>query len=194
MADNIIGVSECVPRKTSLQRNRSNVPSNTPMEHYKRAIAIPLLDSLLSQMKERFSEDQCHAQGLLHLLPSVIKATTTENEPVDSTLESLLHYKGDLPFPRSLGNELRRWNALWHKKGTEIVSDSTGHLPNNLLLTLGACDRDSFPNIHYLLVMDRIHKYFTSIFEKWLETTIFMMWLSNLKHIPSFSLRLSWWR
>ena len=56
LADNIIGVSECVPRKTSLQRNRSNVPSNTPMEHYKRAMAIPLLDSLLGQMKERFSD------------------------------------------------------------------------------------------------------------------------------------------
>ncbi len=148
LADNI-GVSECVPRKTSLQRNRSNVPSNTPMEHYKRAIAIPLLDSLLGQMKERFSEDQRHAQGLLRLLPSVI---ISENEPVDRMLESLQFYEGDLPFPRSLGNELRRWNALWHKKGTENVSGS-GLVPSNLLLTLGACDRDSFPNIHRLLII-----------------------------------------
>ena len=126
------------------------------MEHYKRAIAIPLLDFLLGQMKERFSEDQRQAQGLLHLLPSVITATTSEDEAIESAavLESLLYYKGDLPFPMSLGNELRRWNALWHKKKTEPVSAGlVPHLPDNLLLTLGACDRDSFPNIHYLLVI-----------------------------------------
>ncbi len=32
-----IGVDESVPRKTFLQRNRSNVPSANPTEHYKRA-------------------------------------------------------------------------------------------------------------------------------------------------------------
>ena len=26
-------------------------------------------------------------------------------------------------------------------------------LPNNLLLALGACDEDAFPNIHHLLVI-----------------------------------------
>ena len=35
LADSI-GVSEDFPRKTSLQRNRSNIPSSTPQEHYKR--------------------------------------------------------------------------------------------------------------------------------------------------------------
>ena len=31
--------------------------------------------------------------------------------------------------------------------------------------------------------MDHIHNYFSSVFEKWLETTILMLWLSNLKHV-----------
>ena len=43
-----IGVSETVPRKTSVQRYLSNTPSTFLKEHYKRAVAIPLLDFLIS--------------------------------------------------------------------------------------------------------------------------------------------------
>ena len=41
-----IGSVESVPRKTNLQRNRSNTPtsSRSSIEHYKRSVAIPLLD------------------------------------------------------------------------------------------------------------------------------------------------------
>ena len=42
-----IGVVESTPRKTSLQRNRSNTTGSFPSEHYKPAIAIPVLDSLI---------------------------------------------------------------------------------------------------------------------------------------------------
>ena len=36
-----IGTVECVPRKTSLQRNRSNTRSESPMEHYiQESVAI----------------------------------------------------------------------------------------------------------------------------------------------------------
>ena len=51
-----VGVEESVPRQTNLQRNRSNVPSETPEEHYRRAIAIPLLDSLNAQLKQRLGD------------------------------------------------------------------------------------------------------------------------------------------
>ena len=43
-----IGVNENVPRRTSLQINRSYIPSLSPQEHHKRVVAIPLLDSLLN--------------------------------------------------------------------------------------------------------------------------------------------------
>ncbi len=33
---NKVGVAEFVPRKTSLQRNRSNTPSESPSQHYKK--------------------------------------------------------------------------------------------------------------------------------------------------------------
>ena len=71
LADDI-GVSESVPRKTSLQRYRSNTPSSSPQEHYKRVVAIPLVDSLISQLKDRFTGDSNnHTRALLSLIPSV---------------------------------------------------------------------------------------------------------------------------
>ena len=50
----VVAAAESVPRLTALQRNRSNTPSSSPMEHYKRTVAIPFIDYLCGQMEERF--------------------------------------------------------------------------------------------------------------------------------------------
>ena len=63
LADSI-GVCPSVPRKTSLQRNHTNVPSNSPLEHFKRAVAIPLIDSTLQQLQDRFSSQNSHMKNL----------------------------------------------------------------------------------------------------------------------------------
>ena len=42
-----LGIVEAIPRKTSIQRNRSNIPSSSPIDHYKKSVAIPLLDSMI---------------------------------------------------------------------------------------------------------------------------------------------------
>ena len=54
----------------------------------------------------------------------------------------------DISFPKSLENEERRWKTLW--QSTDRV------LPNNLLLAIGDCDEDAFPNIHQLLVISTV--------------------------------------
>ena len=134
-----------MPRKTSLQRNRTNVPSDSPSQHFKRAIAIPLLDSLLSQMKDRFSDDHCHALKLLVFVPSIVTLPhNLSTESVKQAIESMLLWERDIPFPSSLQNELRRWQVLWQ---------SHTPVPNTFLLALASCDIDSFPNIHSLLVI-----------------------------------------
>ena len=71
LAENV-GSPESIPRKTSLQKNRNNTPSDSPKEYYKRALAIPFLDTLLTQMKERFSSDQEYIHGLFGLIPAII--------------------------------------------------------------------------------------------------------------------------
>ena len=102
-----LGIVEARPRKTSrIQRNRSNIPSCSPIDHYKKSVAIPLLDSLIIQMQDRFSDEDRHARHSLYLVPSIIVNNTLE---LSEATEGMLFWENDLPFPKSLGNELRRW-------------------------------------------------------------------------------------
>ena len=73
-----LGIVEAIPRKTSIQRNRSNTPSSSPIDHYKKSVAIPLLDSLIIQIQDRFSDEDRHARHLLYLVPSIIVNDTLE--------------------------------------------------------------------------------------------------------------------
>ena len=52
-------------------KNRSNTPSDSIEEHYKRTVAIPLLDNLSAQMDQKFNGEDRHARGLLSLVPSL---------------------------------------------------------------------------------------------------------------------------
>ena len=94
-------------------------PLKIHLDHFKRAVAIPLLDSVINELNERFSGEQCHAQGLLCLVPSVWLSTTMN--PLDY-IDDLMKWQGDLPFPKSLPNELRSWQYLWNGKQSELVS------------------------------------------------------------------------
>ena len=73
-----IGATETVPRKTSIQRNRSNTPSSSPQEHYKRVVAIPLVDCFINQLENRFHGDGRHASVLLCLVPSVMLSSKVQ--------------------------------------------------------------------------------------------------------------------
>ena len=71
-----MGVKASSLRKRKLQRNRCNVPSGNPLDHFKKAVAILLLASVINELNERFYGEQRHAQGLLCLVPSVWLSTT----------------------------------------------------------------------------------------------------------------------
>ena len=99
-----LGIVEASPRKTSIQRNCSNIPSCSPIDHYKKSVAIRLLDSLIIIMQDRFSDEDRHARHFLYLVPSIIINNTLE---LSEATEGMLFWENDLPFPKSLGNELR---------------------------------------------------------------------------------------
>ena len=54
MADKV-GCIVSAPRTVGRQQHRSNVSSATPIEHYKRNVAIPFLDHVLPRGNEQFS-------------------------------------------------------------------------------------------------------------------------------------------
>ena len=97
LAENV-GVEEAVPRKTSLQRNRCNVPSESPQDHYEKAVAIPLQDYLLSEMEERFSKEGRHARGLLCPMPSINLTSTLDPFKY---MPDMLKWQCDLTYPQS---------------------------------------------------------------------------------------------
>ena len=42
----------------------TNTPSTSPQEHYKRSVAIPLIDCFINQLESRFHGDRSHAHVL----------------------------------------------------------------------------------------------------------------------------------
>ena len=99
---------------------------------------IPFVDSLIIQMQDRFSDEDRQARHLLYLVPSIIVNDTLE---LSEATEGMLLWENDLPFIKSLGNM-----AIY-------VAVSREETSSNLLLALGACDVDAFPNIHRLLLI-----------------------------------------
>ena len=155
-----IGSVESFPRKANLQQNRSNTPtrsSRSPIEHYKQSVAIPLLDSLLLQMRERSNGGQDNVRALL--CPLLTLLVRSDVDPMES-VDGMLHWQADLPFPKSLRGEVGRWQSVWQskyqefkKQGKESKRARRPYPTTNLLLDLGACDSRLYPNVHRLLLI-----------------------------------------
>ena len=146
--------------------------SSSPIDHYKKTVASPLLDSLIIQMQDRFSDEDHHARHLLCLVPSIIDNKAMQ---LDDEVEGMLVWEKDIPFVKSLGNEESRWKTLWQSTdresgrktfrlsnplemrkvdGKHSGSQQIGSLQTTLiLLVLGVCDEDALPNIYHLLVI-----------------------------------------
>ena len=69
----------------------------------KKTVAVPLLDSLIIQMQDRFFDEDLHARNLLGLLQSIIVYQALQ---LDDEVEGMLFCEKDIPFPKSLGNEV----------------------------------------------------------------------------------------
>ena len=89
-----IGAVITIPRICKYQQHRSNV-------------SISFLDSLLSQMNERFSIENRVVQSLMSLCPSIICKLCTKDS--DDLAKQLLFWEADLPSAAYLKQELVRW-------------------------------------------------------------------------------------
>ena len=101
----------------SLFHTKNNIISynihSSPIDHYKMTVAIPLLDSLIIQMQDRFSDEDRQACQLLCLMLTIIVNKALQ---LDDELEGKLFWEKDIPFLKSIGNEERRWKTLWQSK------------------------------------------------------------------------------
>ena len=87
----------------SLFQTKTNVISynisSSSIDHYKKTIAIPLLDILITQMQDRFSDKDRHDRHLLCLVPSIILNKALQ---LDDEVEGMLFWEKDVPFFNSL--------------------------------------------------------------------------------------------
>ena len=103
--------------------------SSSPIDHYKKTVVIPLLDSLIIQMHDRFSDEDRHARHLLCLVQSIIVKKALQ---LDDEVEGMLFWEKDIQFLKSLsGNEVHRSKTLWRSTDRK--------------LPLGVCNEDAFP-------------------------------------------------
>ena len=66
-----IAKDRCI--QSNQQQHRDNVPAQTPSDYYKRAVAIPLLDHLQSEMKTYFNPtSDAVLSSLFNLLPELV--------------------------------------------------------------------------------------------------------------------------
>ncbi|CAH3023622.1 unnamed protein product [Porites evermanni] len=85
-----------IPRRTNQQQHRDNVPAQTPSDYYKRAVAIPILDHLQSEMKTYFNPtNDAVLSSLFNLLPKLV-AVGDRNPDIQAALEfygnDLIHH------------------------------------------------------------------------------------------------------
>ena len=98
--------------------HRANQPANTPSEYYRRALVIPFLDTLISEMNMHFSN---LTQVASKVVPSII---AEKPEPVENPL-FVQPYIEDLPSPDLVLLELQCWRRKW------CTSKTSQHIYSN---------------------------------------------------------------
>ena len=136
-----IAVEEKFPRIIKRQQHRGNQPATTPEDYYRQSLAIPFLDTLISEMKSRFSPLSSKAVKLLWLVPSNIAEANLSELSLDTTIHM---YKEDLRSPELVSIEMECWKRKW-------VNSEESQRPNTLLTAIQVCDESRFPNIYQLL-------------------------------------------
>ena len=101
------------------------------------------IDSLITQLKERFDgENKRHTQAFFPLYHQSYCHWIQNSQTRTSCFG-----KKNLPTPKSLAGELRRWKHLWSNENPERHNQ---FLPILFMQALASCDADSF---HYLLMI-----------------------------------------
>lgn len=105
-----VGVEITVPRIVQKQIYRSNPPSETAIEYWRRSLIIPYLDSLTLSLNVRFSNEHTPAFALSHLHPSHMLKITLKD--LEKTSKSFIEFYE----MRDISAELDLWYNLWKKK------------------------------------------------------------------------------
>lgn len=137
-----------IPRIAQKQMHRSNVPSSCPKEYYKRNIFIPLLDSIIVDLNDRFSETLCQFLELNFLTPKILCYTDITSVQIKDKIENIFQVFGPIlneektNFTYKLYSEVLQWKT---------ILNNAAEKPSTFEDALVFCDQDICPTIHKLL-------------------------------------------
>ncbi|XP_065572737.1 52 kDa repressor of the inhibitor of the protein kinase-like [Artemia franciscana] len=140
-----------VPKITQRQVHRNNPPHSTPEEYYRRVVIIPMLDSVISDLKSRFSRDRLSSFQLTVLLQSNIVNCT--DYLLQSSVKAISSMYGQLlgltvPSTRAtlILAEVHVWRSRWRR-----VKREGSIFPFSVEETAKECDRNLNPYVSSLL-------------------------------------------
>ncbi|KAH7944465.1 hypothetical protein HPB52_019947 [Rhipicephalus sanguineus] len=107
-----------LPRITGRQMQRSNVPSATPEEYYRRNVYLPLLADFENQLRERFDAHKKVVVGL-NMLPPKFCASASLSD-IDDAVQ---FYLGDIPSANVIEAECTLWPAFYPGDFTRVDVD-----------------------------------------------------------------------
>ena len=139
----ILDVEIKCPRIVSRQTHRANnQPAQSAEEYFRRAVYIPLLDSIVNDLKDRLSPD---VMNLFKLGVFVPKANySCMDEDIETIKQLANEYKllhNNTPVSVIL-SEYRLWVVKWQR---------TEPIPHCISDVIKNCDTEMYPNIHMFL-------------------------------------------
>lgn len=117
--------------------------SQSPEEYFRRAIYIPLLDSIIADIENRLSPDVMKLFNLGVFLP---RSTYSDQDRL-AVREVAITYEKLLNAPvSSVISEFQLWAAKWERE-----EQSGTKIPNSLPIIIDMCDSDLYPSINIIL-------------------------------------------
>ncbi|XP_065818968.1 uncharacterized protein si:dkey-250d21.1 [Labrus bergylta] len=113
----------------------------SPEIYYRENLSVPLLRSLINEMKYSFSDGHLKALSVLSLLPSC------NPQPVlsESTDKPFSIYLTDVPEPEAAEQEINAWASVWSEKYQDVA------FPASIAETLNHPESKSHPTVSLLL-------------------------------------------
>ncbi|XP_008330489.1 uncharacterized protein LOC103394822 isoform X3 [Cynoglossus semilaevis] len=131
--------SKVAPEQVCFSEEANNYES--PEIYYRENLSVPLLNSLIDEMKFCFSESHLKALSVLSLLPSC------NPQPIlsESTEKPFSLYLTDLPEPEAAEQEVNIWASVWRDKFQDVAP------PTSIAETLIHPESKNHPTITLLL-------------------------------------------
>ena len=130
-------VSVSIPRRCSRQTARENHPGSTAEEYYRRSLAIPFLDHLISEIDTRFTSHSLTAMKSLGIVPSCFSSSEKATDG-----ELIAFFDDDIDNASTVHAELQLWRAYFKDK----------ELPDTLSSSIKHTSAMMFPNIRKMLI------------------------------------------